>query len=328
MLEIVFSEIAANRLMYAQHMGEGEYPGRAARSGLDIDGWPRLASGSGAPSPEFEEEERRRWEKATPLGGSFQDVFCFPDDYSVGPVVGWGWSSPQSRAEALQSLFDGSQFSSNRVYRAAEIAADNRSRLMDRLNTDEDIELRIWSSLSPKDYCGMSWVLALVQARLKHLPPVTVVTLPRLVPADDSWQSYIGWESVAPEEYSGLLRFAATPDAGEAERAAREWQTIEKHNGVLRALVNGSLVTVPLSFYDQFIEAAAASLKEEFRENDLIFHVLDQYDLGISTDWLSFRIDAMLADGRLRATSTASESAALYSRMLVKGPTFPGRPAV
>lgn len=325
MLEVVFSEIAANRLIYAQHMGEGEYRGHEARSGLDVEGWPQLA-GTGRMHEEFELEARRKWEQATPLGGSFSDVFCFPDDYSLGPVVGWGWNRPGERADALEALFSGSTFSKSRVRRAAEVAADNLGRLIERLHTDEEPHLRIWSSHFPKDRCGVCWLLAAIGTRAGTTPPVTVVRLPRAVHTEDGWQTYMGWDSVAPEEYFGLQRFAEHYDAGMTEYAAREWRAMEHQNGSLRVFVNGRLVSVPITFYDQFIESAAAGFAEDFRENDLIFSVIDKYDPGIGDDWISFRIDAMIADGRLRAVSTASDAAVLYSRMLGKGPMFPTMP--
>lgn len=324
MLEIAFSETAANRLIAAQHVGEGPYPGHAERSAISGDGWPGLRKNAQPALDQHDTEDvaRHRWENATPLGGSFSDVFCFPDDYSIGPIVGWGWSRPAARAAAFASIFARVQFSAARVQRAAEVAADNLSRLLQRLQTEENSELRMWSSFAPKDYSGTCWLLETIRMRLGRLPQVSIIRLPPAAQLDNDWTAFAGWESVTPEEYASMRRFAAAGGMDTALLMAREWQAAEKQNGSLRAVVNGGLVTVPLSFYDIFIEASASRITGEFRENDLISDVLEQSDLRIGDEWIALRIQEMVEDGRLHV-ATAGQTATLFSRLLSKGPAFP-----
>lgn len=323
MLEIVFSEIAAGSLIYAQHMGEGEYVGGSNGGALDIEGWPSLASVSSKNRSEYEEENRKKWENATPLGGTFSDVFCFPDNYSIGPLSDWRPSAPSERMSSLKIAFSQAHWDEARWFRTAEVTAENLARLVQTMRSEEETGLRVWTSRIPQEWCGLCWLMDTLRTRLRALPEVEIIELPRYLPAGDGWRVCDGWEGIAPEEYYGLQRLSRRFTPEDIARASQEWRRMEHQNGLLRAVVSGTLVTVPETFYDSFIMAEIAKNAEDFRENDLIYNVIDTYDLGIGDEWLTYRIDRFIEDGRLKAISTASDAAILYSRMLAKGPAFP-----
>ena len=86
MVEVVFSESACGSLKCAQSFGRGEYTGGL----LGIV----LEPSDGEPSEEeiaqlqrrAEEEHRRKWEQARPMGGRAQDVYGFSLGLSLGDI--------------------------------------------------------------------------------------------------------------------------------------------------------------------------------------------------------------------------------------------------
>ena len=103
MLEIVFSESACGALKLAQRYGEGKYRGGAIGViARNKDGSEPSQEELDKLRREAEERERRAWERAVPLGGQREDVFCFALALSVGnvaPEAFW-----EHRCEALSAL--------------------------------------------------------------------------------------------------------------------------------------------------------------------------------------------------------------------------------
>lgn len=51
---------------------------------------------------------------------------------------------------------------------------------------------------------------------------------------------------------------------------AYSWQTLQRENAPLRAVLNGQLVSVPETLYDDFILREIAAEQDEFREANVI----------------------------------------------------------
>ena len=200
MVEAVFSESACGSLKYAQFFGRGEYGGGL----LGII----LEPSDGEPSEEeiarhqrrAEEEHRRKWERARPMGGRAQDVYGFSLGLSLGDIsekipgpirrqvlcayCGFSPSVP-GIGEQLDRWIDG--------------GAETLRAVLERSAAGEPV--RLWYSDQPDELCGFYWLLARLDG-LEQCGAVSAVKLPRWDQRDNSVVTYTAWGDVPPGEWS------------------------------------------------------------------------------------------------------------------------------
>ena len=196
MVEAVFSESACGSLKYAQFFGRGEYGGGL----LGII----LEPSDGAPSEEeiaqakrrAEEEHRRKWERARPMGGRAQDVYGFSLGLSLGDIsenipgpirrqvlcayCGFSPSVP-GIGEQLDRWIDG--------------GAETLRAVLERSAAGEPV--RLWYSDQPDELGGFYWLLARLDG-LEQCGAVSAVKLPRWDQRDNSVVTYTAWGDVPP----------------------------------------------------------------------------------------------------------------------------------
>lgn len=316
MVEAVFSESACGSLKYAQFFGRGEYGGGL----LGII----LEPSDGAPSEEeiaqakrrAEEEHRRKWERARPMGGRAQDVYGFSLCLSLGDIsekipgpirrqvlcayCGFSPSVP-GIGEQLDRWIDG--------------GAETLRAVLERSAAGEPV--RLWYSDQPDELCGFYWLLARLDG-LEQCGPVSAVRLPRWDQRDNSVVTYIAWGEVSPGEWSRFLPLEQPVSPTLRRACANRWKELQKENTPLRAVLNGVLAGVPEDFYDSFIRRTLVRMEREFNESRLIGEVIGRCQLGIGDGLIHRRIQAMVDAGELEALSQAAEGDPVYRRMLRK----------
>lgn len=316
MVEAVFSESACGSLKYAQFFGRGEYGGGL----LGII----LEPSDGAPSEEeiaqakrrAEEEHRRKWERARPMGGRAQDVYGFSLGLSLGDIsenipgpirrqvlcayCGFSPSVP-GIGEQLDRWIDG--------------GAETLRAVLERSAAGEPV--RLWYSDQPDELCGFYWLLARLDG-LEQCGPVSAVRLPRWDQRDNSVVTYIAWGEVSPGEWSRFLPLEQPVSPTLRRACANRWKELQKENTPLRAVLNGVLAGVPEDFYDSFIRRTLVRMEREFNESRLIGEVIGRCQLGIGDGLIHRRIQAMVDAGELEALSQAAEGDPVYRRMLRK----------
>ena len=316
MVEAVFSESACGSLKYAQFFGRGEYGGGL----LGII----LEPSDGAPSEEeiaqakrrAEEEHRRKWERARPMGGRAQDVYGFSLCLSLGDIsekipgpirrqvlcayCGFSPSVP-GIGEQLDRWIDG--------------GAETLRAVLERSAAGEPV--RLWYSDQPDELCGFYWLLARLDG-LESCGPVSAVKLPRWDQRDNSVVTYTAWGDVPPGEWSRFLPLEQPISPILRRACANRWKELQKENTPLRAVLNGVLAGVPEDFYDSFIRRTLARMEREFNESRLIGEVIGRCQLGIGDGLIHRRIQAMVDAGELEALTQAAEGDPVYRRMLRK----------
>ena len=316
MVEAVFSESACGSLKYAQFFGRGEYGGGL----LGII----LEPSDGEPSEEeiarlqrrAEEEHRRKWEQARPMGGRAQDVYGFSLGLSLGDIsekipgpirrqvlcayCGFSPSVP-GIGEQLDRWIDG--------------GAETLRAVLERSAAGEPV--RLWYSDQPDELCGFYWLLARLDG-LEQCGPVSAVRLPRWDQRDNSVVTYIAWGEVSPGEWSRFLPLEQPISPILRRACANRWRELQEENAPLRTVLNGTLAGVPEDFYDSFIRRTLARMEREFNESRLIGEVIGRCQLGIGDGLIHRRIQAMVDAGELEALTQAAEGDPVYRRMLRK----------
>lgn len=302
MMDVVFSRSACGSLKMAQHYGQGEYTGAVSVIVAAREGEERTA-----PAPEVqaarqaaEQRARREWEEARPLGGEPANVFSLEGGWSMGDIAESQF--PQGRRRLLERLFAAS-FGGSEAERE-QIISESLNELQANLQTvltrsANGEELRIWYSAGPDDACGLCWLLAKLN-ELAHHGPVQLIKLPVWEYGEgETMMAYTGWGEIGPGEWGRYLPLAQTAKPALLQACAGRWKELQRENAPLRVCLNGTLQSVPETFYDGFILRELEELPQEFLEASLVGSVLGKYQLGVGDSWLALRIEAFCRQGLL-----------------------------
>lgn len=317
-LEIVFSDSAAGSLKLAQGYGKGGYiSGCHSVIITHSDGSEPTQQEIDAEIRRLEEEERRNWESATPLGGDPSDVFGLGLGWNIGDIADDAPGGP-AREKALKTLYgifpdmDKAELQNWQQNTAASLAAVLR-------RAAEGEELRLWYSDSPDESCGFHWLLARLQT-LERCGPLTAVKLPEVEEGPDgALIQKNGWGDVAPQEWHRYLPLEKPLSPAHCRFYAARWRELQAENAPLRVVLNGCLVSMDADCYDGFIRREFAALPDEFQEAQLVGRVLGRYQLGIGDAWVALRVEEMLQNGELHPLTAAPPDCPIYHRMLKKG---------
>ena len=318
MIEIVFSDSACGSLKMAQRCGDGEYSGGCI--GVIIT----HADGSKPSRKEIEEaqvkaekENRLAWEKAISLGGDPADVYGFSLSLSMGDI---SESEPgPQRQKALEHLYsiypndDGQQAAREMLQQAN----DNLKILRDRALTGEP--MRIWYSNHPDELCGLFWFLTQIHQFGYVKNQISLIRLPDWeTDADGQTVWRAGWGEIAVGEWHLYTSLEQKMPPSFCDSCAAQWRLLQLENAPLRAVLNGQLVSVPETIYDEFIVREIEKEDTVFNEAMIIGRVLGSYRLGIGDAWIAHRIEAMIHAGTFEAVTVADKDMPIYHRKLKK----------
>lgn len=318
MIEIVFSDSACGSLKMAQHYGMGDY--HSGGIGVIVS----HADGSKPTKKEMqdaqrdaEEKARLEWESATPLGGNSADVFGFGLALSVGDI---SENKPGTqRQQVLERLYniypnDEGRQAAQELMQRAKI---DLKKVCNRTAAGE--ALRIWYSNQPDELCGIYWFMAQLNQLEGRRGQVYLVKLPEWESDEnDNIIQKTGWGEVAPAEWHRYFALQKPALPVFCQSCAFHWRTLQKENAPLRAILNGQLVSMPESLYDDFIIREIAAEGENFQEAMVIGRVMGKYQLGIGDSWIALRIEEMIGAGKLEVVSDVVDDMPIYHRILKK----------
>lgn len=314
MMDILFNNSAVGSLKAAQTFGKGSYTSQIAGICLkDEDGGEPTQEELDEALRQAEDYSRLEWERAVPLGGSAGDIYGFDLALSFGEITE-NEPGPQ-RLHALSRLFS----LNDHVFDIGSLLQTTREDWEDvRHRALEGESARIWYSSRPEDLCGLHWFLC--QLEQWEAPPCELF-LVRLPEWSTDWAGNLvqrrGWGELPPGEWSTYLAAQQPlPSALRCVYAAR-WRALQEENAPLRAVVNGQLVSVPLSFYDSMIQREIDAEDDVFEEAAVVMRTLRR-GLGIGDDLIALRIEEMIQAGRLAPVTQPAEGANIYSRLLRK----------
>lgn len=321
MIEIVFGDSACGSLKMAQSFGKGEYAnGGASSIGVIIsheDGRKPNKEEIEAVRREYEERERLAWESAVPMGGSSSDIYGFWLVLSMGDISENQFDD--KRMKIFERIFNNFP-DGDGLWNAQKIlkrANENLKTIRERITEGESV--RIWYSNQPDEMCGLYWFMhRLHQWNMPDIKPC-IVKLPEWEEyADGTIVRRTNWGEVSPGEWHRYVELQKAVSPIFIRDCASHWSELQRENASLRAVLNGQLVSVSENIYDDIIFREINAESEEFREAMIIGRIMGKYQLGISDSLISFRMDEMINEGKLKVVSEAGEDLPVYHRCLKK----------
>lgn len=298
MVEITFNTNAWLGLRKAQDYGKGEYKAQWSPAFLFYDGEQPDEEQLEEMRREWHEQERKKWEKAQPLGGKPQDVYCFELMLSTGNIH--GDVTGEQRREQLCTLCGINMADDHQSERHFSDARNFLEKASERIAGGEPV--RIWYSEYADDYCGLLWFTSELCKRKLPFDKVFLVKVP-----------------VWDETFSGKKFFSCgTAEADETvfqkcaenqqqltpkhiEFLAQKWQSMRNENTVLRVVLGGHPISVPEDFYDTLIWRTIETFEEEFSVGHLVGTMYIQ-DMRLPYFWIKYRLAAFADEGRLAIT--------------------------
>lgn len=222
------------------------------------------------------------------------NILCFPLAADVGdiskPLIG------EYRFELLRKLiffdrWDDPEFSDEED-NLSEIYSKYFKKLKKSLSEGEAV--RVWLDPLPQTVCGFLWLSAMLS---KHGVEVFAVELPRFKEEPNVICERKGWGECEPVDFAEALAFQRKVSDMELRRNAAEWDRLVSENAPLRAVINGKVTSVPVSFYDFLIRRRLGD--KPVQEAVLIGKVLGESQLGIGDWWLAYRIEHFIKQNKI-----------------------------
>ena len=239
------------------------------------------------------------------------DVICLGFALDIGdiqkPVNG------EYRAKLLYSLLYQKQWGADRemkteLKKLGDTYSEELARLRGYLDNGEPIRIRY--SSAPYSMCGLMWLCSELNGSQST---VSAVRLPQVTIKGDVAVSYSSWGDVEPNS-SGLFHgWERVLSATEIAAYSQNWSKLKYENAPLRAVINGSVVSVPANFYDFLIFKDLGD--RPVREAQLIGKILNENQLGIGDWWYARRIDKLIAQNRIKIIENSPRK---YERLIAK----------
>ena len=259
----------------------------------------------------FGESEAAALKTAIQSEKSENDVICLGFALDIGdiqkPVTG------EYRSKLLYSLLYQKQWGADRQMKSelkslGDTYSKELLRLRGHLESGEPIRIRY--SSAPYSLCGMMWLCSELQ-ECKNT--VSAVSLPRVTVRGNTTVIYSSWGDVEPSGLGLFHDWERVLSPAEITAYARHWEKLKYENAPLRAVVNGSLVSVPANFYDFLIFKNFGD--RPIREAQLIGKILGENQLGVGDWWYARRIDKLIEQNRVKIIENSPRK---YERLIAK----------
>lgn len=248
------------------------------------------------------------------LSGQPGDVGCLALQLSIGPIAGDVFGAERKRAltELYRVFPEGAQAAKTQL----ECARRDFASIAERAQKGE--ALRIWYSERPEERCGLCWLLA-QSGRWPGHGRIWLIQLPGWeTDAGGTVTQKSGWGEVAPGQWARYLALQREAPPALCIALAMEWQALQKENAPLRTVINGRLASVPVDFYDAFIQKEIDGQPETFQQAVVVGRILGRYQLGVPDSWIAQRIEEMVRAGLLAPVTQTEEGCPGYHRLLKK----------
>ena len=241
------------------------------------------------------------------------DVICLGFALDIGdiqkPITG------EYRSKLLCDLLYQKQWGSDRKMKAelktlGKTYSEELARLREHLVNEEPIRVRY--SSAPYSLCGLMWLCSELNGSQST---ISTIRLPNITVNGDTAVTYSSWGEVEPNGLGLFLDWERVLSAAEIRAYAQCWNRLKLENAPLRAVVNGSVISVPANFYDFLIFKNLGD--RPIREAQLIGKILGENQLGIGDWWYARRIDKLIAQDRIEIIENSPQK---YERLIAKKP--------
>ncbi len=242
------------------------------------------------------------------LGG---DVVCLGSLLDIGDIQKSVFG--KYRANLLYNLYYQEQYGEDsdskvELKRLCSVYSNEYDRLVGYLKKGEKI--RVWYSSAPYSLCGLLWLCCELRGLISE---VSVVKLPSVTVKRNSAVSYSSWGEVEPNRFKYFLKKSRVLTSDEISLYAHYWEGLKRENAPLRAVLNGSVISVPASFYDFLIFKNLDDTP--IKEAMLIGKILSENRIGVGDFWYACRIEKFITQGRIKVIENSEQK---YERILTK----------
>lgn len=248
--------------------------------------------------------------------GLGSDVICLPLMLDIGDIS--QSVSGKYRRNLIYKMLYREQWGADEKMKAEMKAlgytySSELKRLNEHLKNGKT--LRIWYSSAPHSLCAMMWLCGNIW-RFKYKCDVYTVELPKLEIRGDCAVSFSSWGETEPEKFPEFAENQRSLPLPELRKFAFDWERLVAENAPLRAVVNGSVISVPVGFYDFLIRKYLGD--KPVRQAVLIGRILGENPLGVGDWWYAMRIEHLIGSGRIKIIEDSDKK---YARIICAGKT-------
>ncbi len=193
------------------------------------------------------------------LSPSPDSVIGLNDDLMAGPLAedAFGPDVPVQRLRWWQTLSTGEDES----HYVTGMTSNWQKFWTKILRLGAQDSLTVWVADNPTEYCGMLAVLAILSPQVPvAVIPVTSAYSAKFNNLHEKWTIKATGHDVRVDHYQALWDYAKPITASERERLQMNWRRLVQDHGEMRALVDGTVLTVPIDIWDHFIIRQAEKL--------------------------------------------------------------------
>lgn len=225
-----------------------------------------------------------------------------------------GNASEPKRYQSLNRILNNKELSQNELEKLSNSQNSEITKLIDAAKKRKVI--RIWKSNTPFSTCGFAFVcnqLESIQCEISVVPLDSFQ-----IKQENNFISYTHWGEVDPTEYHYFLAKKIKLSETDKRYQAKLWRNLKAENSLLRAVVNGKLISVPENFYDPLLLKILLKnfSNKEFVVSKLIASVLGEYPNGVSDGWYLYRINQLIEENKLIVTSSEKHAVSPYQRTM------------
>ncbi len=292
MIELTFNESAGGALKFAKSMKSGDILKGA------------VAVFGGTRKEKREAQKPHIW-KGDDLAGNSGEVACLNLMLDMGSLSDMD-GDMAGRTTILNDLFGHYPGVPEDMWKTTEQAL---LRLKEAKTTSEPV--RLWACMeNPAELCGVYFTCRLMQ----EAPlPLSLVRIPKEEEEEKQITRYRSMGEVDAEKLGKYARKEQPISVLQKGVYAHDWIALVRENAPLRAVVNGTLMSVNADFYDGFIRSHLP--KEPCSIGRLIGKTLSGLP-GVGDFWLYARIRKMIEDKEMSIV-LASKDGHPYSAMVV-----------
>lgn len=235
--------------------------------------------------------------KMSRLTGREEEIICLDLGLDVGEIR--NLDDESKRSNALKTLFCDGTKAGERIWKEYEERISRYGAMPEKLrkHAAEGKPVRIWYGRAPYEVCGYYYTCYLLNDLTDQ---ISAVKLPDVLFLHETNMPYevLMMGEIVYEEFPSLLAYEKPLNEWEIHIGAMHWERLMQENAVLRASVNGKVMSVQESFYDFMIEKALTEKPK--KESEILGMVLGEYGVGIRDGWLAHRIEVEIRKETIR----------------------------
>lgn len=205
-------------------------------------------------------------------------VVCIPDDLSRDDIS--NIRDFKSRENFLMESFSRKYVDNNCKPRYDEF--------YNEIYNHKDI--KIWYGNSPHEFCGMLYTVWLLKDEKVNIKSIFCTRTIEREPK--TYVHYKHAAEISPEEISVFMGFEEEIYEAQIKEYSSLWNRLVMENGQLRAYINSTISTVPVSYYDNLILSYITDAPEIIAS--IIGNIFCEEELCISDGLIAFRIKELI----------------------------------